>query len=87
MYMRAFVNRSSTRASASKRAVELVISPETNTAGTVTTGAVLKTVSLSSEKNKSWTMIITMPDGNSCLMAAGENWETIKTVAKLGPGA
>ena len=42
---------------------------------------------LSSMKNQSWTMIITMPDGNSCLMAAGENWETIKTVAYLGPGA
>ncbi len=42
---------------------------------------------LSSKKNKSWTMIITMPDGNSCLMAAGENWEILKVVAKLGPDA
>jgi hypothetical protein len=42
---------------------------------------------LSSKKNQSWTMIITMPDGNSCLMAAGENWEAINVVAKLGPGA
>lgn len=39
----------------------------------------------SSEKSGSWTIIITMPDGNSCLMAAGENWERIQTVAKLGP--
>jgi hypothetical protein len=42
---------------------------------------------LSSKKNKSWTMIITMPDGNTCLMAAGEHWETVKTAAKLDPGA
>ena len=42
---------------------------------------------LSSKENNSWTMIITMPDGKTCLMAAGENWETIKAVAKLGPGA
>ena len=42
---------------------------------------------LSSKKNQSWTMIITMPNGTSCLMAAGENWETIKTVAKFDPGA
>lgn len=42
---------------------------------------------LSSKKNQSWTMIITMPDGNTCLMAAGENWEMIKAVVKLGPGA
>jgi len=42
---------------------------------------------LSSKKNQRWTMIITMPDGKSCLMATGENWEIIKTVAKLGPGA
>ena len=42
---------------------------------------------LSSKKNKSWTIIITMPNGTSCLMAAGENWENIKTMAKFGPGA
>lgn len=42
---------------------------------------------LSSVKTNSWTMIITMPDGNTCLMAAGENWEAVKAVANLGPGA
>ena len=41
---------------------------------------------LSSEKGGSWTIIITMPDGNSCLIAAGKNWEHIKTVVKLGSG-
>ena len=37
---------------------------------------------LSSEESGSWTIIITMPDGNSCLIAAGENWETIKSKGK-----
>ena len=41
---------------------------------------------LSSETGDSWTIIITMPDGNTCLIAAGENWEHIDTGAKLGPG-
>jgi len=39
----------------------------------------------SSEQGGSWTIIITMPDGNSCLMAAGEYWERIETIADLGP--
>ncbi len=39
---------------------------------------------LSSEKGGSWTIIITMPDGTSCVIAAGQNWEQITTVAKLG---
>ncbi len=42
---------------------------------------------LSSKKTRSWTMIITMPDGNSCVMAVGENWETVKALAYFGPGA
>ncbi len=41
---------------------------------------------LSSEKGGSWTIIITMPDGTSCLIAAGQDWEQITTVAKLGSG-
>ena len=40
----------------------------------------------SSEQSASWTIIITMPDGNSCVIAAGQNWERITTVAKLGAG-
>ena len=40
---------------------------------------------LSSGNSKSWTIIITMPDGNSCVIAAGDSWENIVTVAKLGP--
>jgi hypothetical protein len=40
---------------------------------------------LSSDKGGSWTIILTTPDGNSCLVAAGENWESV--VAKLGSDA
>jgi len=41
---------------------------------------------LSFQEGRSWTIIITMPNGNSCLIAAGKNWENIDTIAKLGPG-
>ena len=30
---------------------------------------------LTSPKGDNWTIIITMPNGLSCLVAAGENWE------------
>ena len=30
---------------------------------------------LTSPKGDTWTIIITMPNGLSCLIAAGENWE------------
>ena len=41
---------------------------------------------LSSKKGGSWTIIITMPDGTSCVIAAGQNWEQITTVAEPGSG-
>ena len=41
---------------------------------------------LKSEDGRSWTIIITMPDGSTCLVAAGKHWENVETVAKLGPG-
>ena len=41
---------------------------------------------LSSEKGGSWTIIITMPNGNTCVLAAGKDWQHIETVAKLGSG-
>ena len=37
---------------------------------------------LTSENGETWTLIITYPNGLTCLMAAGENWESI--VAKFG---
>ena len=30
--------------------------------------------------NGSWTMVMTMPDGRACLIAAGDNWEMVTRV-------
>lgn len=43
--------------------------------GLANNGGVLEV--LSSKKNGSWTIIITMPSGVSCMVAAGENWENV----------
>lgn len=40
---------------------------------------------LSSPKSGSWTMIITLPNGSTCMIAAGENWEIMPRTAALGP--
>ncbi len=37
---------------------------------------------LSSKTGESWTIIITMPNGTACMIAAGENWEEIKNNGK-----
>jgi hypothetical protein len=51
--------------------------------GLVSNGAVLEV--LTSDKG-SWTIIVTRPDGTSCVVAAGEAWENLpKLVA--GPDA
>ena len=39
---------------------------------------------LSSGKGTTWTIIITMPSGVSCLLAAGESWESLPLIA-AGP--
>lgn len=36
---------------------------------------------LTNGEGKTWTIIITMPNGLSCLVAAGQNWEKIPYVA------
>jgi hypothetical protein len=41
---------------------------------------------LVSEKG-SWTLIVTAPSGLSCLIAAGENWETMERLASNEPAA
>lgn len=33
-------------------------------------------VELFTSKNGTWTLMLTQPDGISCLIAAGENWES-----------
>ena len=30
--------------------------------------------------NGSWTMVLTMPDGKACLIAAGDNWEMVTKI-------
>lgn len=37
-------------------------------------------------ENGSWTMLVTDPNGATCVLAAGEAWETMTRVA-LGPDA
>ena len=37
---------------------------------------------LSSKTGSSWTIIITMPNEPTCMVAAGENWEEIPHIAK-----
>ena len=38
---------------------------------------------LTSPKGDTWTIIITMPNGMSCLVAAGENWEEMPLKASF----
>ena len=39
---------------------------------------------LSSNRGETWTIIITMPDGETCMVAAGEGWDQLPQVA-TGP--
>lgn len=50
--------------------------------GLANNGGVLEV--LSSTTGASWTIIITMPDGPTCMVAAGENWEKIPQIANAG---
>lgn len=36
-----------------------------------------------SEKSGSWTIVVTLPDGSTCLLAAGENWEPMDEPAPV----
>ena len=50
--------------------------------GLANNGGVLEV--LSSKTGSSWTIIITMPNGPTCMVAAGENWEKIPSIANAG---
>ncbi len=52
--------------------------------GLTNTGEVLEV--LTSDAGRSWTMLVTMPNGTTCLVAAGEAWKTIPPVAALDEG-
>ncbi|MBI3709314.1 MAG: hypothetical protein HY246_16800 [Proteobacteria bacterium] len=34
-----------------------------------------------------WTVMITLPNGVSCMLATGENWEALPRIAAMGPPA
>jgi len=51
--------------------------------GLTSTGKIIEVLT---SEDGSWTIIITDPDGNSCLVAAGEAWEAMERVA-LKPAA
>ena len=53
--------------------------------GVANNGGVLEI--LSSRAGKSWTIILTMPRGVTCMIAAGENWEALPAMTKLDPPA
>lgn len=43
---------------------------------------------LTNQEKTTWTILITMPDGKTCMIAAGESWEELNPVfAALGPKA
>ena len=42
---------------------------------------------LASKSGVSWTIILTMPNGMTCMIAAGENWEALPQLIQLGPSA
>lgn len=42
---------------------------------------------LSSQAGTSWTIILTMPNGVTCMIAAGENWESLPARARMDPPA
>ena len=50
----------------------------TTAMGLTSSGKVIEV--LTSDKG-TWTIIVTNPDGRSCLIAAGEEWEAVKRVA------
>jgi len=53
--------------------------------GLATNGGVLEV--LTSGTGQSWTIIVTMPDGVSCMVAAGQSWENLPAPLRPRPGA
>ena len=51
--------------------------------GLVSNGTLLEVLV---SKNGSWTVIVTRPDGTSCMLAAGETWEELPMLT-AGPAA
>ena len=53
--------------------------------GLATNGGVLEV--LTSGTGQSWTIIVTMPDGMTCMVAAGQSWENLPPPVRQRPGA
>jgi hypothetical protein len=53
-------------------------------AGVTNSGEILEV--FTSKDGRSWTMLMTMPNGKTCLVAAGEAWKEIPPVATLYEG-
>jgi hypothetical protein len=53
--------------------------------GLATNGGVLEV--LTSGTGQSWTIILTMPDGMACMVAAGQSWENLPPPVRQRPGA
>lgn len=51
--------------------------------GLASNGSVLEV--LSSRAGESWSILITMPDGKTCLIASGEHWEKLAPQTATGP--
>ncbi len=51
--------------------------------GIATNGGMLEV--LSSEGGSTWTIIITMPDGRSCMFASGESWQSMPRKTERAP--
>jgi hypothetical protein len=42
---------------------------------------------LASADGSTWTLLYSLPNGLSCLMATGQSWQTLPKLAASGPGA
>jgi hypothetical protein len=41
---------------------------------------------LTARTGATWTLLITLPNGPTCLVAAGQDWQPLQTAALAGPG-
>jgi hypothetical protein len=53
--------------------------------GLSNTGALVEV--LTSDSGDTWTILVSKPDGTSCLVAAGEEWQALKHVGSSDRGA
>lgn len=53
-------------------------------AGVDNNGALVEV--LAAPEGDTWTILVSMPNGVSCVVAAGEGWQSRERVAQVGPG-